>query len=240
MEKEIYFSSDEYQLRGLLHLPAEKNPPIVIGSHGLLSTGDSPKQIALAEACTTRGIAYFRYDHRGCGRSTGDLAAATTFNGRCRDLEAAANCIHTLVETGNDIALFGSSFGGAISLAMAGILSPKSIVTVAAPLYSDSIQEPYVNDPENMAVVQKLNREKLFFDIREKIRGLSHVLVFHGDNDRIVPFENALALEKAAAAPKALVRQANGDHQMSDEIHQKAFIQKASDWFETFFNNLPG
>ena len=103
-------------------------------------------------------------------------------------LKAAANCIRTLVETGNDIALFGSSFGGAISLAMAGMLSPKSIVTVAAPLYSDSIQEPYVNDPENMAVVQKLNREKLFFDIREKIRGLSHVLVFHGDNDRIVPF----------------------------------------------------
>ena len=59
MEKEIYFGSDEYQLRGVLHLPAEKNPPTVIGSHGLLSTGDSPKQIALAESLHGPGYCLF-------------------------------------------------------------------------------------------------------------------------------------------------------------------------------------
>lgn len=235
MQKTLYFFSDEYRLHGTLHLPEIKNPPVIIGSHGLLSTGDSPKQIALANACVDRGMAYFRYDHRGCGQSTGELKTATTFDGRCRDLAAAGDTIRNLPDTGAAIALFGSSFGGAVSLAMAGSLAASSIVTVAAPLCSESIREPYVNDPDHIAVIKTLDRESLFFDIRDKIPGIRHVLAFHGDADQIVPFENAIELEKNAAAPKELVRQTNGDHQMSDEIHQKTFVQKAVTWYETFF-----
>ncbi len=86
---EIHFISDSLRLCGILHLPLQKNPPVVIGSHGLLSSGNSPKQIALAQICNARGIAYFRFDHRGCGKSEGDFASVTTFKGRCTDLACA-------------------------------------------------------------------------------------------------------------------------------------------------------
>jgi len=235
MQKTILFSSDEYQLHGTLHLPATENPPVVIGSHGLLSTGDSPKQIVLAERCTEHDMAYFRYDHRGCGKSNGEFSSATTFDGRCRDLIAAVQTIRDLSETGNEIALFGSSFGGAISLAMAEVLNITSIVTVAAPLFSENIKEPYVNDPANNSVLQKLNKDTLFFDIRDRIPAISHLLIFHGDNDQIVPFDNALELNRNAKQPKNLICQKNGDHPMSNEIHQKKFIDLSVAWFQKYF-----
>ncbi|MDA3897152.1 MAG: alpha/beta fold hydrolase [Desulfobacteraceae bacterium] len=235
MQKTILFSSDEYQLHGTLHLPATKNPPVVIGSHGLLSTGDSPKQIILAKRCTENDMAYFRYDHRGCGKSNGEFSSATTFDGRCRDLIAAVQTIRELSETGNQIALFGSSFGGAISLALAGTLNIASIVTVAAPLFSEGIKEPYVNDPKNQPLMQSLDKDKLFFDIRDRISLISHLLIFHGDADKIVPFENALELNKTAQDPKMLIYQKNGDHPMSNGIHQKEFTNLAVAWFEKYF-----
>ncbi|MBR9980379.1 MAG: damage-inducible protein CinA, partial [Desulfatitalea sp.] len=59
--------SDGHRLTGTLHLPDVERPPVVIGCHGLLADRRSPKQIALASALGRLGIAYLRFDHRGCG-----------------------------------------------------------------------------------------------------------------------------------------------------------------------------
>jgi len=238
MQKTLWFFSDRFRLHGILHLPEVKNPPVVIGSHGLLSTGDSPKQIALAEACVRQNMAYFRYDHRGCGQSEGDFAAATTFDGQCRDLVCAARFLRDLPEIGKSFALFGSSFGGAVSLAMAKKIRPAAIVTLAAPLSSAGIKDPYVNDPANLPLVESLNRNALLFDIRNQISRISRLLIFHGDADPIVPFENALELHEKAAPPKRLVRQMNGDHPMSNPAHQAEFMELTVAWFETYFQDV--
>jgi len=234
MQHTIYFSSDNYQLRGILHLPETANPPVIIGSHGLLSSGDSPKQIALAQACVNRGMAFFRFDHRGIGKSDGDFATATTFAGRCRDMVRAIEVMQARPETGNRIGLFGSSFGGAVCLSVAPLFNVSAIVTVAAPLCSQSIQEPYVNDPGNSPLIEKLDRTALFFDLKEKIARLGHMLIFHGDEDPIVPFSNALELYARASEPKRLIRQPGGDHPMSDPEHQDVFLNLAAEWFESY------
>jgi alpha-beta hydrolase superfamily lysophospholipase len=72
--EEIMFSSDGLCLRGTLHRPSCDLPPVVIGSHGLLSSRRSPKQIALANRCCRYGMAFFRFDHRGVGDSQGPFA----------------------------------------------------------------------------------------------------------------------------------------------------------------------
>jgi len=234
MQQMIHFSSDDYGLSGMLHLPETENPPVIIGSHGLFSTGDSPKQIALAEECIKRGMAFFRFDHRGCGRSDGDFAIATTFEGRCRDLTRAIEVMQARPETGNRIGLFGSSFGGAACLAVAPQFDIAAIVTVAAPLCSESIRSPYVNDPANSPLIEALDRTSLFFDLRDKIGNLTHLLIFHGNKDAIVPFSNARELYAKASEPKRLIRQEGGDHSMSDPKHQKEFMDLAAGWFEKY------
>jgi alpha-beta hydrolase superfamily lysophospholipase len=234
MIKEIRFASGEYQLYGTLHLPEAKNPPVVIGSHGLLSTGDSPKQIALAEECNKHGIAFFRFDHRGCGKSDGDFSSATTFSGRCRDLTSAIETIKNLPETGPRIGIFGSSYGGAIALSVAASYKIKPIVTVAAPVKIDTINPPYITNPENTPQLHSLDREKLFFDISEQLTSVSQILIFHGDHDEIVPYSNASEIYKDAKDPKELISQQNGDHQMSNEDHQQKFMDLAVNWYKKY------
>jgi len=223
----IDFSSDGYRLKGMLHLPTAVRPPVVIGSHGLLSSSESAKQRELAKRCTEAGMGYFRFDHRGCGRSQGYFPEVTTLEGRVRDLMAAVKTIRLRTDTGRGCGLFGSSMGGAVCLAAAKAVGTDVLVTVAAPIRSRSVR-PFDGSGLGESDVTGL---QLHFDLSETIAGLRHILVFHGDADRVVPFAHALEIIEKADAPKRLVRQKNGDHLMSAEIHQKTFLREATKWF---------
>ena len=93
----IHFTYDGHRLTGTLHLPPNAaRPPVVIGCHGLLADRRSPKQIALANALGRLGVAYLRFDHRGCGDSQGHLSAEHLLDDRCRDLYHAMQTLQTL------------------------------------------------------------------------------------------------------------------------------------------------
>ena len=223
----IDFSSDGYRLKGMLHLPIAVRPPVVIGSHGLLSSSESAKQRELAVRCTEAGMGYFRFDHRGCGRSQGFFPEVTTLEGRVRDLMAAVQTIRLRTDTGRGCALFGSSMGGAVCLATAKAVGADALVTVAAPIRSRSVR-PFDGSGPGESEVTGL---RLHFDLSETIAGLRHVLLFHGDADRVVPFAHALEIIEKVDAPKRFIRQKNGDHLMSAEIQQKTFMREAVNWF---------
>jgi alpha-beta hydrolase superfamily lysophospholipase len=223
----IDFSSDGYHLKGMLHLPTAVRPPVIIGSHGLMSSSESAKQRQLAIRCTEAGMGYFRFDHRGCGRSQGYFPEVTTLEGRARDLMAAIRTIRLRTDTGRSCGLFGSSMGGAVCLAAAKAAGADALVTVAAPIRSRSVH-PFDGSEPGEPDVTGL---QLHFDLSETIAGLRHVLVFHGDADRVVPFAHALDIIDKVEAPKRLVRQKNGDHLMSAESHRKTFLREAVKWF---------
>ena len=132
-------------LKGYLHLPPVTNPPFVIGCHGLFSDKNSPKQIELAKHCNRLNMAYFRFDHRGCGESKASFEAVTSLDGRCTDLKAAANMLRTRDDLGDQMGLFGSSMGGSVCLAVAGDLAAHAVVTWAAPIRSADLVRPHVH-----------------------------------------------------------------------------------------------
>lgn len=90
---------DGLRLYGVIHFPRRVPSPLVIASHGLLSSKESDKFVLLGELFCREGIALLRYDHRGCGESEGDLRQ-TTPTTRLRDLEAFFRFVveHPLVE----------------------------------------------------------------------------------------------------------------------------------------------
>ena len=102
--KRITFLSGGFRLKGVLHLPSAENPPLVIGSHGLESSGDSPKQIALAEKCNKAGIAFFRFDHSGCGNSEGNFPEVTSLESRREDLISAYKTVMEIKATSTSTA----------------------------------------------------------------------------------------------------------------------------------------
>jgi alpha-beta hydrolase superfamily lysophospholipase len=219
----------------MLHLPAVESPAIVIGSHGLLSSSDSPKQIELARRCNAFGIAFFRFDHRGCGQSQGDFAKVTSLSARTRDLLAAVRLMRKNADTGNRVGLFGSSMGGATCLSAAGEARAESLVTFAAPVRSRSINGTIETQHNPDGSRPQLDKLSLEFDISDKLADIHHILIFHGESDNVVSFSDALEIYHKTRNPKKLIRQPGGDHLMSNQTHQKQFIRQAALWFKTFF-----
>ena len=232
--RKITFSADGFLLRGTLHLPKVSHPPVVIGSHGLISSSKSPKQLELARQCNANNIAYFRFDHRGCGESEGKFQNVTSLKARKNDILSAIKMIQLNPETGNQIGIFGSSMGGAAGLAAASSADVKALVVFAAPLRIDkTIDFDELPAEPAHAVNGKID---LQFDISSNLTGLSNILIFHGDTDQVVSFSNALEIYDKTCEPKKLIRQKNGDHMMSHIAHQKIFIEKTVRWFKTAFD----
>ena len=228
IQREISFNTDGLKLKGVLHLPDIQRSPLVIGSHGLYSSGDSPKQIALAEHCNRQGIAYFRFDHRGCGRSEGDFEQVTSLEGRRRDLIAAIETIRNTIDTSDLLGLFGSSMGGTVCLSTAARMTPDAMVIIAAPIRSNLTNSK--SDISRTDIV--LDSAERQFDITQELSNISHILIFHGDSDEVVPVAHAREIFKLTSDPKKLIIQKQGDHRMSNPEHQQIFIRETSRWFK--------
>ena len=226
--EDISFEADGLKLRGVLHSPGATYAPVVIGSHGLYSTSSSPKQIALARQCNRLGMAYFRFDHRGCGSSEGEFDRVTSLEARCRDLIAAAGLIHSRMGTPRRLGLFGSSMGGTVCLSTAGRLAADCMVTFAAPIRSDLTgSQPEM--PRSKILFDAAQRR---FDITQGLSDISNILVFHGDADDVVPVSHAREIISLARQPKRMIIQKGGDHPMGKKEHQKEFVREAAAWFQ--------
>jgi alpha-beta hydrolase superfamily lysophospholipase len=226
--EEIMFAADEFMLKGYLHLPPVTKPPFVIGCHGLFSDKNSPKQIELAQRCNRLNMAYFRFDHRGCGESKASFEAVTSLDGRCTDLKAAANMLKARDDLGDQVGLFGSSMGGCVCLAAAGDLAARAVVTWAAPIRSTDLVRPHAP-----AAGSDVPFKKNPFDISKPLAGLRNILIFHGDADETVPLPHAEEIYERVSEPKKLVVFSLSDHRMSQPADQQAFLREASLWFQT-------
>lgn len=224
---------DGVRLVGTLHLPERRPARLVIGCHGLLSERRSPKQVALADACCRSGLAFFRFDHRGCGDSGGKLETDTSLEARCRDLLGAIGHLARRPDVAGPFGLFGSSMGGAVCLAVAARAAVGPIVTFAAPVRSTPLLAAAAA-PGVPADVRRM-AEVLGppFDLAPELSKVHHLLVVHGESDAVVPVAHAREIHAAAGAPKRLLLQPGGDHPMSDPRHQEEFMRAAAAWLTT-------
>jgi len=232
----INFHADGLRLTGTLHLPDAPRPPVVIGCHGLLADRRSPKQIGLAQACNRQGMAYLRFDHRGCSDSQGEFKAVTSLEGRTNDLRAALEAVRADPQLGPVAALFGSSFGGTVVLALACLEQPgMALVTFAAPIESAAISPSALTDAAGRPLPRESLPGGLEFDLAGQLGRIRRILVVHGDRDEIVPVAQARTLFSLAGSPKKILIQENGDHRMTDPRHQVEFERQVVAWIAQAF-----
>lgn len=227
----IAFNADGLTLVGSLHLPDTENAPFIIGCHGLLANRNSPKQIDLARTCNRNGLAYFRFDHRGCGESQGNFAEVTTLEARCNDLDSAVKTIAAHSAVGPMLGLFGSSFGGTVVLAYACNHDVPNLMTYAAPLNSHDIQHDSIRDSNGRLHPSAGLPRNLAFDLEPHLQSIRNVCVVHSRDDETVPVAHARRIFDCADEPKSLQIFEGGDHRMSDLDHQQLF----RDLFIQFF-----
>jgi uncharacterized protein len=104
------------------------------------------------------------------------------------------------------------------------------LVTFAAPVNSRCIFD--IIQKHHLTITHPLSFfDKLSFDIKKYLSYIQNVLVIHGENDEVVPVSEAHKIHQFSGKPKKLIIQKNGDHQMSNKIHQDEFVQIVAKWF---------
>ena len=225
MNQTVTFQAEGGNLVGTLHLPGSPAPPVVIGSHGLLGTRNSAKQVALAEACSSAGMAFLRFDHRGCGESDPAAAGSDLLTTRVADLLAAVSWAASRPDIDDRFGLFGSSMGGAICLAAAPACAPVAMVTWAAPVTSEGVN---VSSPE-AALPPGIHCSA--FDLTGHLRDIRNICVCHGDQDQVVPVDNAHTIYDGVRDPRNRIIFQGADHRLSQPDNHRRFVSASVRWF---------
>jgi dipeptidyl aminopeptidase/acylaminoacyl peptidase len=231
--EKVSFKSEGCRISGILHLPEKENLPCVITSHGLLSSKDSEKYIALGEQISREGMAMLRFDFRGIGESEGS-EEDNTVSKKIADLSAAIDFIRSYPGLGNRIGLLGSSLGGFLSLMKASMDKKiRAIVIWATPLHMDDLgskkqEEDYPLPPE--AFFEDLPKHRLL----PLLPKVSNGLVIHGEKDELVALDQALGIFYSLHPPKEIHVIGGADHRLTDPAHRQRAIELSVDWFKKY------
>jgi len=231
--EKVFFQSEGYQLSGILHLPDREQPPCVIASHGLLSSKDSEKYIALGNRMAQEGMAMLRFDFRGIGESEGN-EEDNTISKKLSDLGSALDFIRSRPDLGKRIGLVGSSLGGFLSLIKASRDKDISAVVIwATPLHLDDLgtreqKEDYPLPPEPF--FQDLPKHRLLPVLPE----VSNCLVIHGEKDELVEVEQAMGIFYHLTPPKEIHLIGDADHRLTQPSHRERAVELTMGWFKRY------
>lgn len=229
----VTFKSDGQKVSGILHLPGRERPPCVIASHGLLSSKDSEKYIALGEGLAKEGIAMLRFDFRGIGESEGGMNDDTVSR-RVADLGSAIDFIRSYSDLGDRIGLIGSSLGGFVSLIKASIEKEvKAIAIWATPFHMDDLGSKKQEEEHPLpgeAFFQDLPKHRLL----PLLPMVSNCLVIHGEEDELVPLEQSWKIFQHLSLPKEILVIGGADHRLTNPKHRQRAIHLSVEWFKKY------
>ena len=228
--KKVSFKSARNQtLAGVLHLP-EKVKGCAIFAHCFSCSKDLHASRAIAQALALRGIAILRFDFTGLGQSDAHGETMASFALHLEDINAAAQFLKD-VHGFNVDALVGHSLGGAAVLHAASRLKGlRALATIGAPHSPAHVthlfDENALKEKGELDVTLAGRHFKLgadFLDALDAHDGDSHLaevrvptLLLHSENDAIVPYDQALALQKDIGSNASLVNLHDVDHLVSE------------------------
>jgi uncharacterized protein len=218
------------KVRGILAIPDKPvRHPCMVLSHGLISSKDSSKSVALADAFYAAGVASCRFDYHGCGESEGDLKD-TTLTIRLRNLQTVVQYVrgHELLDP-QIIGLLGSSFGGSTTLLHA---AHDKTLRCAIMLATPHRLEKRPDDEMDQIGFTHIYEDFSRYDLLSEARKVSHGLVIHGDNDETVPWEEGIAIYRNLSDPRHFELIKGGDHVFSVPADRDRVIQLSVDWFK--------
>jgi pimeloyl-ACP methyl ester carboxylesterase len=219
--------------------------PTIVLCHGMMSAKEGTKQKAFARTLQKSGFSVLRFDFSVCGESEGRFEEIT-FAQEVDDLRSAVAWVRQ--RDAGPIGLVGSSMGGAVAILYAsrdpGV---KALVTLAA-VGNPARLADRMEDLKRMTLEWKAQGFQLgaegepgerFFedakkqDVLRAARLLTMpLLVMHGDEDEVVPVEDAFAIHTNAGGPKALKILPGVDHRFTDPKALEEAMLAATDWFK--------
>lgn len=211
MQKAVEMTSQGLTLRGMLHMPDERegNVPAVILFHGFTGNKMEPHFIfvKLSRMLEKKGIACIRFDFGNSGESDGDFINMT-LSGEIRDANNILDYVKELdgIDAGR-IGAVGLSMGGAVASALAGERNDEiKCLCLWAP--AGNIGELIMSSLSEDNI--RLLRKDGFLDHKGLLMGVNfvdgvanlnvfemakqyqkNVLILHGDYDNAVPLSTS-------------------------------------------------
>lgn len=232
------------RIRAVLHLPESPPGSLVICCHGLLSSKDSAKFIAGARAMAQAGLGALRFDFTGCGDTVCD-AGPSLVETRMRDLravlDAALEAPSPTAPLGSHfpegppaLALWGSSFGGYVSLLAAPEYreAVKASVCWATPFDMGSLARAVESSEilrEHLSPIRELGQPTELSAVPPSRR----VLVIHGQEDEMVPWPQAVSIYRRMEEPRRLLLLEAADHRVTDPSWRSLAIQATIEWLSS-------
>jgi fermentation-respiration switch protein FrsA (DUF1100 family) len=171
----------------------------LVWSHG--NGGNIAGRSPVIQGLAARGVSVLAYDYRGYGRSTGRPSEEGVY----LDALAAYDHLRARGVPASRLVAFGESLGGAVSVHLAS-QRPCAGLVLVSPFTSLRDVGRIHYGPLAVLAGNRFDALALIPTIRRPL------LVAHGDQDEIVPFELGVKLFKAAAEPKRFLRVEGAHH----------------------------
>lgn len=227
-------STSHNKIAGIMSMPkGRKKYPCIILSHGLVSSMESSKYLALSERLNSAGIATCRFDYHGCGESGGNLEE-TTLTIRTDNLNSVVEYVvsHNFIDS-EKLGILGSSFGGSTCIVQAARDKRiKCISLWATPYKLEKKEDGMISD---IHFKESIYEDFSSYDLLSEAKKISHALVIHGQLDEIVPYHEGQTIYKCILKPKNLEIMKGADHIFSNLPHREKAINMSLNWFRRYF-----
>jgi len=221
------------KISGIMTVPnGGKKYPCVILSHGLISSKESSKYVALSESLNEAGIASCRFDYHGCGESEGNIEE-TTLTARVANLDSITEYVvnHNFIDA-DKIGILGSSFGGSTCIVKAASDKRIKCITLwATPYRLEKKEDGNISD---IKFNESIYTDFLSYDLLSEAAKISHALVLHGEIDETVPCSEGKSIYKCLKKPKKLEIIKGADHIFSNLSHREKAINLSLNWFRRY------
>jgi len=253
MQKSVEIIYNNKILRGMLHIPDFKDGkvPLVVILHGFCGNKMGPHfyLVKLSRALEALGIASVRFDFSGSGESDGKFVDMT-FSGELQESNVILDYAKSLdfIDI-NKIGLLGYSMGGALAGILAGSrkdeIKALCLLSPAGDMKSvfhngflgektDELIKKGSFDHEGFTISKKFADDISSIDIFDKSKYYDKkVLIIHGDDDSIVPIENAHSYLNIYGRNGSLSVIKGADHQYNSSVWETSVINQVKTFFET-------
>ncbi|MFO8057136.1 MAG: alpha/beta fold hydrolase [bacterium] len=222
--------------------------PVLIILHGIPRSKPQPGDRSynvIAERFARQGFLSVIFNFRGTGASGGDLSMA----GWAEDLFAVIEYSRGLERADPDrVALMGFSAGGALAIyAAAHDPGIKAVVSGSSPAEFSFLEDTmpaggWIKLFKQIGLIRSEDFPRSPEDWQKEFQTVAPrkwidkvsprpVLLLHGEEDEVIPFEQAKALYEKAGEPKELLPLPGGKHRLRVEEHA---LQIAEDWLVRF------
>ena len=244
-EKAEFLNKQGEKLVGLLYTPSESYTKGIVLAHCFTCTKHIGIIRKTSETLAKEGFLVLRFDIAGNGESEGKFEEAT-YSKEMEDLDSA---ISFLASKGViTVGVIGHSMGAAVSiLHSAKDERVKSLCVLGSPAETTIIKELFPKEKQEeiekkgKATITMFAKDfvitKEFIDdakrhsIQQALKQFKRPFcIIHGDNDDVVPVENAKKLFEYASEPKHLHIVKGADHFFSKQIDEVEKI--IVDWFK--------